>query len=186
MRNVALLSLVSTAGLVLASQAWALEVSGDASAEPRKQFTSAGAPGESSFSTAMMSKARDGETIMSQGGGATPDLPLTIMETNGIRFITGGIGEEEEAQLKSVSRDFNTQVLVTGQQGEYLSGAMVRVLNEQGAEVLATDGAGPYFFTQLPPGNYTVEVTAQQGGIKKSALHVPQTGTAKEHFRFTV
>lgn len=132
------------------------------------------------------SVARNGEIIESRGAGAIPSLPLTIYEANGIKYVTGGVGDEEVAQLKSVDRDFNTQILLTANQGEYLSSAMIRVLDSQGSELLAVDGAGPYFYTNLKPGSYTIEVTDPQGGLKSTKVRVPTVGAVREQMRFTV
>jgi hypothetical protein len=131
-------------------------------------------------------RARDGEVIDSMGSGAIPALPIQMMEANGIQYITGGVGDEEEAQIKSMQHQFNLRVLMTGSQGEYLSNAMVRVMDASGNQVLSVSGAGPYFYTRLNPGTYTVEVTAPQGGIKKATVHVPASGAVNQDFRFSV
>ena len=133
---------------------------------------------------AVAPRARSGEPIESTGGGAIPALPLSVIEAGGVKYITGGVGYEEETQLKSLARDFNTQIMLTGAQGEYLSGAMVRVLDDKGAEIISADDAGPYFYAQLPPGSYTIEATARQGGIRTLPIKV-NGATVKQQFRFS-
>ena len=47
-------------------------------------------------------RARDGEVIDSIGSDAIPALPLTVMSNGTMKYVTGGVGDEEVAQLKSL------------------------------------------------------------------------------------
>lgn len=127
-----------------------------------------------------------GVYTQSAGSGAIPSLPLQVMSVNGIQYVTGGVSDEELAELKSKDHDFNVQLLMTGTGGAYVSEAMVRVLDDKGGEVMPiVKGAGPYFYVNLKPGKYVVEVTAKQGGIKTANVDVPTVGSVKPILRFT-
>jgi hypothetical protein len=129
--------------------------------------------------------SRRHDDLTQLGNGAIPALPLEIQNAGGITYLTGGIGDEEEAELKAKDHDFNTHILFTAPGGEYISDVMVRVLDAKDShELLSTDNAGPYFFANLPAGNYTVEATAKEGGIKKLKLHVPSKGIVRQHIVF--
>lgn len=117
----------------------------------------------------------------SEGSGAIPALPLDIMTNGNVTYVTGGIGDEEMEMLKSRENDFNVHLLLTSTHGEYIGGVMVRVLNEQGQEVLTANDAGPYLYVKLPPGKYTLEGTATQGGIKSVKVNAPASGFTKAH-----
>ena len=123
--------------------------------------------------------------IDSAVGGAIPALPLEIRTVGDVRYITGGVGDEEMAQLAMVEKDYNVRMLFAGISGAYVSGAMVRVMNESGQILLTADGAGPYLYMSLQPGKYTVEVTAPEGGIKTASVSVPASGFIKPIMRFT-
>jgi hypothetical protein len=117
----------------------------------------------------------------SEGSGAIPPLPLDIMTNGNATYVTGGIGDEELEMLKARENDFNVHLLMTSTHGEYIGGVMVRVLNEQGQEVLTANDAGPYLYVKLPPGKYTLEGTATQGGIKSVKVNAPASGYTKAH-----
>ncbi len=125
-----------------------------------------------------------GEVIDSYGGGAIPALPLEAQMSGNIKFITGGIGDEELAQLKMVEGEYNVRVLLTAQQGEYVSDVIVRLLAADGTVVVTSNNAGPYFYALVPAGKYTLEATSRAGGIKKAAVNVPAKGFVKSSVVF--
>jgi hypothetical protein len=127
-----------------------------------------------------------GQPIDSNGGGAIPALPLQEMVSGNIHFITGGVGDEEVDQLKSVENAFNFHLLITAGQGEYLSGATLRLKDANGVDVLATGGAGPYFYANVPPGNYTLDITTAQGANQSVKVTVPKNGDLKKTVQFNV
>ncbi|MFO0388180.1 MAG: hypothetical protein ACK502_00460 [Alphaproteobacteria bacterium] len=137
------------------------------------------------YYTSRPSVAPDGEVFDSRGGDAIPALPLEIRTVGDIRYITGGVGDEEKAQLAMVENDFNMRLLITGNAGAFISGAMVRVMDKDNRLVLSTDGAGPYLYAFMPAGTYTFEVTAPEGGIKTAKVTVPPTAFVKPVMRFT-
>lgn len=129
--------------------------------------------------------APDGEIIQSQGGGAIPALPLQAYKTqSGIQYITGGIGDEELAQLKSVEQQYNVQILIAATSGAYISGVTVRIKDAAGNEVLAVPEAGPYLYTHLAPGNYTMSLTNSLGVAQQGSFTVKDQGVVKPTVRF--
>lgn len=121
--------------------------------------------------------------IESTGGGAIPALPLEIMTTqSGVRFVSGGIGDEEMQQLKMIAPEYNLQVMLSAGKGEYISGVTLRVLDEKGAQILTVQEAGPYFYARLPAGIYYVETSVTgESVVKKIKLRVDEGKTTKEH-----
>ncbi len=129
--------------------------------------------------------ASNGEIIDSVGAGAIPPLPLELQtSTSGVQYLTGGIGDEELAQLKSVEVDYNVQALMAGKKGTFMSGFTLRLLDSKGAEVLTAYEAGQYFYTRLAPGSYSIEATSQQGVTQKGTFAVPAHGAVKPTLRF--
>ncbi len=124
--------------------------------------------------------ARDGEVIDSVGGGATEAALPIVQNSNGISYITGGVGEEELAALKEHEADFNVRLLATSVNGEYMSEVAIRFLNKQGEEVFRVESAGPFLYVNLPVGTYTVEAVSSMGTVQKAKVvareKAPATG----------
>lgn len=126
-----------------------------------------------------------GGNVQALGSGAIPAMPLEIRTVGDVRYLTGGVSDEEESQLKMVEQDYNLRLLLTGIGGAYVSDANARITDSSDRLVLSSDGVGPYLYASLPPGTYKVEVTAPQGGIKTAEVKVPASGAAKPQMRFT-
>lgn len=124
-------------------------------------------------------------SIDSQGEGAIPPLPLIAKTSNNINFITGGIGDEELAELRSLGGNYNVQLLISGAGGEYLSEATVAITDASGSKLLTADNVGPYFYVSLPAGKYTFDVSTRQGGSKTANVNAPASGAVKPNVRFT-
>ncbi|MGF6395691.1 carboxypeptidase regulatory-like domain-containing protein [Pseudomonas plecoglossicida] len=94
---------------------------------------------------------------------ADPNAPIDMQavqlqqqEQNGIRYLEGGIGQDEANALrKTAGYDLHVE-LSTGPEGKFQSGASVDIQNAQGKSVLSLQDAGPLLYVQLPPGQYNV------------------------------
>lgn len=88
-------------------------------------------------------------------------VQLQPQEQNGVRYVQGGIGQDEANALrKTTGYDLHVE-LSTGPQGKFQSGATVDIQNAQGQPVLSVMDAGPLLYVQLPAGKYKVTGTAQ-------------------------
>lgn len=116
-------------------------------------------------------------------GGAIPALPLDVQTQGDITYITGGIGEEEEAQLRAGEKDYNLRLLMTSPSGEYVSEVKLNIM-KGGTQVLSVDGTGPYFYAKLQPGTYTVEALASDGNSRKFNVKVPAKGMSRQQVMF--
>lgn len=124
--------------------------------------------------------------IDSVGGGAIPALPLKVHTTeNGIDYINGGVGDEEEAQLKSTAGEYNLQLMLSGKSGAYISDIAIRVSDTGGNVLLSVDNAGPYLYAKLPAGTYIIEaMPKQENAVKRVKAKIPASGAYKQHFVF--
>ncbi|MEA1051925.1 hypothetical protein U5801_19245 [Lamprobacter modestohalophilus] len=85
---------------------------------------------------------------------------MVVTNEAGIRHISGGVGESERTQLNAMANEFNLHLMFATQgSGEYLSAVQVNVLDTKGSPVLTAVSKGPWFYAQLPAGEYQVEVT---------------------------
>ncbi|EIC21590.1 carboxypeptidase-like regulatory domain-containing protein [Thiorhodovibrio frisius] len=83
-----------------------------------------------------------------------------VKTDNGIRYVSGGIGDNERNELNTMGGAFNLHLMfATKGSGKYLSAVQVRVLDTTNSPVLTAVSNGPWLFAQLPPGQYKVEVT---------------------------
>lgn len=80
-------------------------------------------------------------------------VQLQPQEQNGVRYLQGGIGQDEANALrKTTGYDLHVE-LSTGPEGKFQSGATVDIQNAQGQPVLSVSDAGPLLYVQLLPAN---------------------------------
>jgi hypothetical protein len=112
---------------------------------------------------------------------SSPGGSLQIQTDQGIRYVSGGIGEGERAELEALSGQFNLRLLFAMQDsGNYLADVEVRILDSRGATVLSAESRGPWFFAELPPGSYTVEVSV----FDQSQRQTTQIGQRQSRLNF--
>lgn len=134
----------------------------------------------------------------SLGSATSPDVAAPGRESSGgtsseiktdgdIRYVSGGIGESERTELDALSSQFNLRLLfATEGSGEYLSSVKVNILDTRGDPVLTAQSKGPWFFAQLPPGDYSVEVTPTglrgQDETQRKAFKLDGSGQSRLDF----
>jgi hypothetical protein len=87
-------------------------------------------------------------------GVSAQTLPVPA-EQNGIRYVTGGIGEDEVKAFHSVAPKYNVRIALAAKSGHYLSDVDVRI-SAGTRSVLSVRTAGPFLFAHLPAGQYQV------------------------------
>ncbi|CAK15669.1 hypothetical protein [Pseudomonas entomophila] len=87
-------------------------------------------------------------------------VQLQPQQQNGIRYLQGGIGQDEANALRRTQGYDLHITLSIGRDGKFQSGAAVDIQSAQGQSVLALQDVGPLIFVQLPPGHYRVTGTA--------------------------
>ena len=120
--------------------------------------------------------------------GSPPDRLPQIHNDQGIRYVSGGVGEGERAELDALSNQFNLRVLFAMQSsGEYLSAVRVNILDARGETVLTAESKGPWFFAQLAPGDYTVEASVPgeaQRQPQRQTVHIEGSSQSRLDFRW--
>lgn len=121
------------------------------------------------------------------GPDGSPPSPR-IHSDRGVRYVSGGVGEGERAELDALSDQFNLRLLFAMQgSGEYLSAVRVTILDARGGTVLTAESKGPWFFAQLAPGDYTVEASAPgqaQQQPQRQTAHIERSGQSRLDFRW--
>ena len=89
-------------------------------------------------------------------------LPIEQREYQGIPYVSGGIGFEEREQLNAIGKNYNLKLVFAGKDGKWVSDINVEISDSSGKKVLNAASEGPWFFSKLPPGKYTVTVTMME------------------------
>lgn len=123
----------------------------------------------------------------SREGSPPTDQAAQSHDEGGIRYLSGGVGESERTELNAQSSQYNLHLMFAKQgSGEYLSAVRVNILDARGTPVLTTQSTGPWFFVQLPPGDYSVEATPTvQVGLnqtQRKQVHITESGQSKSDF----
>ena len=100
-----------------------------------------------------------------------------------VAFMSGGIGDEEEARLMARQNEFNLKVLFTINEGNYLANVDVGITDSKGGKVVQTVAGGPYFMANLPAGQYTISAS-HEGKTMTRKVQVGSKGLRSEHIRF--
>jgi hypothetical protein len=113
-----------------------------------------------------------------------------IKSDGGIRYVSGGVGESERRELNALASDFNLHLMfATQDSGEYLSAVRVNILNTHNHPELTAVSKGPWFYAQLPPGHYTVEVTPTghrgEGQTQRKAVDLDGSSQSRMDFYWT-
>ena len=132
-------------------------------------------------SAPIMPAPRTTGPVDSTGNGAIPALMLTPATSNGVTYINGGISDEETAELKAKSGNYNLHVMLSAPNGEYISDVRLRILDARGASLISVDDAGPYLYAQLKPGTYTLETSTNGESDKKKKITIKSNSVIKEH-----
>ncbi|NLA51516.1 MAG: hypothetical protein GX860_05215 [Alcaligenaceae bacterium] len=83
-----------------------------------------------------------------------------------ISYQTGGVGQEELAELRQNASNYNTQFsFANAADKAYLNNLQIRIINDQDALVFEDNTVGPMLYLQLEPGTY--ELSASSDNIEK-------------------
>lgn len=94
-----------------------------------------------------------------------------VINPDGIRYMSGGIGADEQAMFKAAEADYPVKVTFANSNGAFMSDVEVMVKNSAGETVLGLYTDGPILMMDLKPGNYTL--TADDGSeVKTQKLNV--------------
>jgi hypothetical protein len=98
--------------------------------------------------------------VLEDSAVTLPDRSRPIQEDEGIRYVSGGVGEDERSEIEALGDQFNLRLMFAKQDsGEYLADVHVSIREERGGTILDARSDGPLFFAQLPAGDYRVEAT---------------------------
>jgi hypothetical protein len=82
--------------------------------------------------------------------------PPEVKRFDGIAYVTGGVGTDEQQALRKVGRADDLQLVFARRDGDYLADVAVTITGAGGKQVLKTVSDGPWLFAELPPGRYAI------------------------------
>lgn len=102
-------------------------------------------------------------------------------KSDGISFLSGGVGIHERKTLNEIGRNYSLKIIFSNKKGEFLSNIMVRVLDQHDKVILTTVSNGPWLFIDLPSGSYQIEASFKEDHKRLSKVNV-EKGTQKVIF----
>lgn len=103
-----------------------------------------------------------------QSAPAETETAATRTVQNGVAYITGGVGSDEAAAVRSVAGKYSLRMTFLTQGGQFLSDVDVEIIGPSGASVLKTRTLGPFLYVSLPAGRY--QVTAYAAGTRQTRV----------------
>jgi hypothetical protein len=98
-------------------------------------------------------------------------LSIEKKDYQGIPYVSGGVGVDEREAFAAMGRDYSLKLMFAIKGGEYLSDVKVEISDSIGKKVLDAVADGPWFFTNLPPGKYKVNVT-MMGKTQQNVVNI--------------
>ncbi len=100
-------------------------------------------------------------------------------QAGSVALVSGGVGEEERAALLAVRNDFNVRLTLAEKgSGAFLYGVLVTVSDAAGRQLAQAAARGPWLYTRLPPGQYTI--AAEYEGTKSAQTVRVAEGAARD------
>ena len=97
----------------------------------------------------------------------------------GIPYMSGGVGSEEREQIRVWAKEYNLGLAFAGKSRQYLSDVNVAILDDKGNEIISAVSNGPWFYAQLPPGNYNVRTTYRGKVQEVKNIRLAKTGSVR-------
>jgi hypothetical protein len=93
----------------------------------------------------------------------------TPHQQNGVTYINGGVGQEEQDAMKAQRADYNLLLtFATQQSGAYRSDVQLDIMDAKGTDLVSAANTGPMFFAKLPPGTYRISAAAEGKTFKRT------------------
>lgn len=102
----------------------------------------------------------------------------------GVSYLSGGIGEVEQAALRAVQAQYNVHLMfaVKGSK-EFEVPDRIRIKDARGVTLLDVPASGPYFYAKLKPGHY--KVAARRGNdVVSETVRVDENRSGLLNFSF--
>ena len=113
-------------------------------------------------------------------GFAFAQIPDT-QHSEGIAYISGGVGEEESAAILAEAKQWPVLLEMSqleNGRGVWIFGAQIKITNQEQKTIFNAQADGPYMLINLAPGSYQV-IGSYQGVEQKRNLIVKADSSQK-------
>ena len=107
------------------------------------------------------------------GSSVWAQIPQT-QYSQGISYITGGVGEEESTAILTEAKQWPVLLELSqleNGRGVWIFGSQIKILNAQNAVVFDAKAEGPYMLINLTAGDYAIQAS-YQGVEQKRTISV--------------
>ncbi|MBU3582877.1 carboxypeptidase regulatory-like domain-containing protein [Polynucleobacter sp. 15G-AUS-farblos] len=104
------------------------------------------------------------------GSSVWAQIPQT-QYSQGISYITGGVGEEESTAILTEAKQWPVLLELSqleNGRGVWIFGSQIKILNAQNAVVFDAKAEGPYMLINLTAGDYAIQASYQGVEQKRS------------------
>lgn len=104
------------------------------------------------------------------GSSVWAQIPQT-QYSQGISYITGGVGEEESTAILTEAKQWPVLLELSqleNGRGVWIFGSQIKILNAQNAVVFDAKAEGPYMLINLTAGDYAIQASYQGVGQKRA------------------
>jgi hypothetical protein len=106
--------------------------------------------------------------VFAQADGSAPST-IAPHQQNGITYVNGGVGQEEQSAMRAQRSDYNLQLtFANNQTGAFRSDVQLDIADAKGNNLLSVANTGPMFFAKLPPGTYRISAAAEGKTFKRT------------------
>ena len=91
----------------------------------------------------------------------------TVKNLDGVPTLSGGVGEDERRVIEAIDDHFNLKMVFSLDRGQLVSDVGVAVTDAEGHVLVDTIASGPWFYAQLPKGEYTVVATKDGNALER-------------------
>ena len=113
---------------------------------------------------------------------SAPGAGLTPQTSGGIRYITGGVGDEERDAIRQQANEYSLWIwLARSGSGYFLADVKVDIEDASGRPVLDTVINGPWLLARVPAGRYTIHTDQSDAA---TTVNVGTTGHTVSVLRF--
>lgn len=106
-------------------------------------------------------------------------VELRPQEKNGVAYLCGGVGSEEQAQMKSAASKYDVMMTFAAANGAYIADVNVDIADNKGQSVFSASCDAPIMLVDLPrSGNYKISAEAAGKKLTRST-RVSEKGSVK-------
>ncbi len=91
--------------------------------------------------------------------GWAMDENMPMKTDGGIPYVTGGVGDRQQAMLESHYDDYSFKLVNVSdaERSGYVADVEVWIMNDDGDKILHTNVNGPWLIADLPEGSYSLK-----------------------------